>query len=341
MNHYYIGVDVSKATVDVASCYENKSRPLGRCANKVGALEKLVGEIDSVCQASGAKTVHLIIEPTGGYEFTFLRLAYEQGWLVTRPNPMHVRRWADGMGKRVKTDAQDALMLAEFGAATEPSCQEPVDDAVQELDSLLRRRNDLESLRRAERNRLGQTEDKPNIPDAVRKSIERTIDSLEEELEAINQAIRTLLKEHPNLHHQYRLLLSVPGVGVKTALPLLVLFHRFLALTSGRGTAKQLVAYLGLDPRIHTSGRTVYKRPKISKMGDARGRSSLYMAALGGIRGRNVLRFFYHRLVNRGKAKKVALVACSRKILTWSWAVFVNDSPFDPARFQHENDFAS
>lgn len=341
MNHYYLGVDVSKATVDVGSCYENVTRPLGQYANNVGALEKLAGKIDSVSQASGAKTVHLIIEPTGGFEFTFLRVAYEHGWLVTRPNPMHVRRWADGMGKRVKTDAQDALMLAEFGAATGPPSQEPVDDAVQELDSLLRRRNDLESLRRAERNRLGQAQHNPKTPDAVRKSIERTIDSLEEEMEAINQAIRVLVKEHANLSRQHRLLLSVPGVGVKTALPLLVLFHRFLALTSGKGTAKQLVAYLGLDPRIHTSGRTVYKRPKISKMGDARGRSSLYMAALGGIRGRNALRLFYHRLVNRGKAKKVALVACSRKILIWAWAVFINDSPFDPARFQPENDFAS
>lgn len=334
MNLYYVGVDVSKTTVDVAGWHENVGRSFGQFANHLDALEGLASEIDLVCQTSGAASIHLIIEPTGGYEFPFLQVAYQHGWQVSRPNPMHVRRWADGRGKRVKTDAQDALMLAEFGAANSPAPQKPVDDVIQQLDSLLRRRNDLESLQRAEENRLGQVQHKPNTPVAVRKSIERTIDSLDQERQAIDQAIHDLLQEHPNLRHQHRLLLSVPGIGAKTVLPLLVIFHRFLALTSGQGSPKQLVAYLGLDPRIHTSGRTVYKRPTISKMGDAQARKSLYMAALGGIRGRNALRLFYQRLVVRGKAKKVALVACARKILVWAWAVFTNDSPFDPSRYQ-------
>lgn len=92
------------------------------------------------------------------------------------------------------------------------------------------------------------------------------------------------------------------------------------------------MAFAGLDPQPFESGHSVYKRATISKMGDEMIRNKLYMGALGGVRGKNVLADFYKRLVGRGKAKRLALVAAARKILVWSWAVFVKEVDFDATK---------
>ena len=97
-----------------------------------------------------------------------------------------------------------------------------------------------------------------------------------------------------------------------------------------------MVAFVGLDPQPYESGRSVHKRATISKMGDRSVRHYMYMGALGGVRGKNALRSFYHRLVSRGKAKRLALVAAAHKILIWAWAVFSQDVDFDPSRFPQE-----
>lgn len=129
---------------------------------------------------------------------------------------------------------------------------------------------------------------------------------------------------------------SVPGIGERNVLPILVLFYRWRARTAGRGTPKGLVAFVGLDPQPYESGRSVHKRATISKMGDRSVRRYLYLGALGGVRGKNALRYFYKRLVSRGKAKRLALVAAAHKILTWAWAVFSQGVDFDPSRFPQE-----
>ena len=127
----------------------------------------------------------------------------------------------------------------------------------------------------------------------------------------------------------------MPGIGEKNVLPLLVLCARWSSLTQGQGTAKGLTSYAGLDPQPYDSGRTVHKRARISRKGNPTLRHLLLMGALGGIRSpHSVLRQFYNRLLAAGKPKMVALVAASRKILVWAWAVFRNQSPFDPQRAQ-------
>jgi polyferredoxin len=170
----------------------------------------------------------------------------------------------------------------------------------------------------------------------VLQSLERTIAALDAELDAVEKAIKDLLNRHPDLKREAKRLDSVSGIGEKTVLPILVLLHRWKVRTSGRGTAKGLTAFAGLDPQRHDSGSSVHKRARISKMGDHSIRHYLYMGALGGIRGNNPLRTFYRRLVSRGKAKRLALVAAAHKILTWAWAVFTQDVDFDPSRFSSE-----
>ena len=320
-------------TLDVAiSPTPTSRRDLGRFGNEAAGWAEMAVEVTRVAEQQQATTIHLMLEPTGGYEAGLLAFAYAQGWQVTLVNPLQVRRWASGQGVRAKTDRQDARVLAWFGATTQPSPQDPMDEGAAELDELLRRRTDLEQLQRAERNRLAQVQRRPRAPQAVQQSLARTLRALEEELHALDEAIKQLLNHHPYLHQQRKLLRTSPAIGEKLSLEMLVLCHRFWAHTRGKGTYKQLVAFLGLDPQPHQSGKSQERAP-ISRQGNGRLRALLYCGALGGIRGHNPLNSFYHHLLAEGKAKKLALVACSRKVLTWVWALFTSNKPFDKTRF--------
>lgn len=328
----YLGVDVSKATLDAAGAVGEQEASLPTVNNQVAAWKTLKERAEALARTHGESTIHLIIEPTGGYERGFVNYAHALGWLVTVVNPFYFRRFIQGQGQRGKTDSIDALMLARYGVQKKPVPQWQMSEEASALQGLLRRQDDLKKLRQAESNRLKQAMHNPSTPTAVRRSIERTIQALDEEQKMLDEAIQELLRRSDELGPMAALLRTTPGVGRKVGIRLLTLFYRFHALTAGNGTASQLVAFLGLDPEPYESGRTVRHRPTISRMGDKAGRADLYLGALGGVRGNNPLRSFYHCMIQRGKAKKVALVACSRKILIWAWAIFSSGLPFDPQR---------
>lgn len=333
MSKWIVGVDSAKVSFTTASVWANQVTYQGESANTASGCAAFMAEMEQKAKVAGATVIHLVIEPTGGYEAQLVAEAYRRQWLVTLVNPLTVRRWAQGRGKRVKSDRADALVLAQFALETNPAPQQPLDETVAELDTLLRRQTDLEKLLHSERNRLAQAGLNPQRSDAVPRSIQRIIEALEQELSAIQHEIEHLIAHHADLTHQRQLLLSVPGIGVKIAPALLVALHRFDAKTSGQGTAKQFTALLGLDPAPYQSGTSVRKPTTISRQGNGLLRSKLFLGALGGVRGHNPLRTFYHSLLARGKPKKLALVAASRKILVWALAVFSHDTPFDPTRF--------
>jgi transposase len=338
MRTFYVSADVSMEHLDVATATSAASRKvLSRFANEAEGWISMAVAVNEAVQSQPSSddpitTIHLILEPSGGYEEGLLYFAYAQGWLVTRVNPLKLRRWASGQGVRAKTDRVDALVLAWYGATVQPSPHNQMEEGAAELDELLRRRTDLEQLRRAESNRLGQLRRKVRPSRAVQQSIERTLHNLEEELRALEAAIQQLLKEHPALQQQRKLLASSPAVGEKLSLEMLVLCHRFDAYTQGQGTSKQIVAFVGLDPQPYESGKSK-QRTSISHQGNSHLRSLLYLGALGGVRGHNPLRTWYHHLLAEGKPKKLALVACARKVLTWIWALFKSNTPFEPTRF--------
>ena len=337
MSKWIVGVDSAKANFTSATVWAEQLSYQGETPNSATGCANFATKMEQAAKRCGASVLHLIIEPTGGYEAQLVAEAYRRGWWVTQVNPLDVRRWAQGRGKRVKTDRADALVLAQFGLETNPAPQQPLDEATAELDSLLRRQIDLEKLLHSERNRLAQAGLNPKRSPTIQQSIQRLIEALEQELSTIQHEIEHLIAKHADLTHQLKLLLSVPGIGVKIAPALLVALHRFFAKTSGQGTAKQFTAFLGLDPAPFESGASVRKHTTISRKGDGLLRSKLFLGALGGVRGKNPLRSFYQSLLARGKAKKLALVAASRKILVWALAVFTQDSPFDPTRFNSPN----
>ena len=330
----YVGIDVSQASFTAAFWLDDQPVDLGDFDNQQTGFETLATAIATHEAIAACENIHIILEATGGYELRLLSFINSKTWLFSLPNPLRVREWAKGMGYRVKTDRVDGRILAHFGHLCRPDPQQPVPEAVEQLDSLLQRQEDVQKLYRQESNRQHALSYRPHASPAAAVSLERTLAFLEKELQTIEEEIADLLKANPQLRAQSKQLLTVSGVGKKTVLSLLVLCHRFHARTSGQGTSKGVTAYTGLDARPFDSGSSVHRRPTISKMGNSQIRAKLFLAALGGIRGKgSPLRHFYLRLVDRGKPKKLALVAASRKIIVWSWAVFRNDVPFDASRF--------
>lgn len=174
---------------------------------------------------------------------------------------------------------------------------------------------------------------RPNGSDATHQSILDAIAFYDAQFFEIQTAIKGHLKEHRDLAQQRTFLLTVPGIGEQGVLKILVFLYRWQARTASQGDANGLVAFAGLDPVAHSSGTSVNRRPAISKMGDGEIRRTLYMSSLGGMKAnRSPLVDFYQRLLARDKPKKVALVACARKILVWAFAVFRSDVPFDAAK---------
>ena len=328
----YVGIDMSKKRFDVALCQEREAISLGQYANNAQGFQSMGQALVTTAPAGTETTVHLIIEPTGGYEKRLLVFAFEQGWRVSLPNPKQVRDWAKGMGVRAKNDPLDSRTLAQFGAICQPAPENRLAAEVAGLDSLLRRQEDLEQMLRDEKNRRQALDYKPHSSPAAKASVDRLIELLEAELEQVEVAIKELLDQHASLKEQARLLLTVAGIGPKTVLIILVFLHRWEARTAGQGTAKGLVAFAGLDPQEHRSGDSVFARPTISKMGCTFTRHKLYMAAKGGVRARSgPLRHFYDRLRGRGKAYDLTLIAAARKILVWAFAIFSRQVPFDPS----------
>jgi transposase len=344
MKKVIIGGDVSQQQVDLAHWSEGDTTLMGVIENSDSGLTNLQEKVARLQQQDCAQaergvphaisaSVHLILEPTGGYEQRLARFALKMGWTVSLVNPHQLRKWAKGIGVRAKTDSTDAKLLARYGGIMQPTGWCPPPEEIERLDHLLSRQQDLQTMLRSERNRKHAQAQRTFISPVAAENLDKSIEFITDQLAQIQAAIDDHFKNHPHLNDQKQLLQSVPGVGVKNVPILLVWLHRFDRLTKGQGTSKGLTAYAGLDPVAFQSGTSVKKPSSISKAGNKRLRHYLYLGALGGSRGNNPLKTFYQRLVNRGKPKKLALVAAARKILVWSFCIFQTQTPFDSTRY--------
>lgn len=326
-----VGIDMAKKDFAVAYRAPGASeREVGKFTNDQAGFQQLHQALASACKTHEISQIRLILEATGGYEAALMAYAYEQGWGVSMPNPKQVRNWAKGVGYRVKTDRVDARILAHYGAERFPPLRPQLASEVTELDSLLKRRLDLEKTLHQEQNRLSEIAGRPGLSPKVAESLQQVIDALTQALTEIQAAIDELCQTHEPFQQNLVRLLALPGVGPKVVLPLMVKLFQWHTLTSGEGDVNGITSFVGLDPQPYESGSSVRKHLGISKMGDSELRRLLYMGALGSLRGNNPLKAFYHRLVGRGKAKKVALVAAARKLLTWAWTIFSRQIDWNP-----------
>jgi transposase len=328
--HLYLGADVAKTTFVAARWETGTGTLLGEFPNEAAGFQQLADQLTRLPAAGPAPHIVLVLEPTGGYELGLATFAYQHGWHVQRPNPRQIRDWLRGQGQRAKSDPQDARGLAHYGAEHPPRDWQPLPPELVELDSLLRRRDDLTKLWVEEHNRL----DQPALTPVVRANVETVVQALAAARQAIDTAIATFFEAHPDWQDRLHDLRTVPGLGPQNAPYVLVLLARWAAMTDDAGSAKGLTALVGLDPQTYDSGATIHKPARISRMGQRSLRGLLFMGALAAAtRGHSPLHAFYDQLVKRGKAKMVALVAAAHKILVWAWAIYRHKTPFDATRY--------
>lgn len=306
----YAGVDVSKARLDVTV------RPTGErysVANDPEGIETLLGGLEEV---DPPKLV--VLEATGGFERPAAMALAASGIPVAVINPRKVRDFAKATGTLAKTDRIDAYVLAHFAEALKPEPKALPDEEAVLLGEIIDRRRQLIGMLVAENNRLSATVSGP-----VKKRIRAHVGWLEKELKRTERDLEEVLEASPAWHENEALLRSVPGVGPALARTLLAELPELGTLTH-----KRLCALVGVAPFNRDSGKMRGKREVWG--GRARVRTALYMSAMVASRHNPLIRQFYERLVEAGKPKKVALVACMRKLLSILNAMMRDRTPWRP-----------
>jgi transposase len=305
----YIGIDVSKAFLDIGV---RPSREHWRSANNFEAMDPLVKKIKALQPAL------IVLEATGGFEVAVASALAAEGLPVAVVNPRQTRDFAKSLGRLAKTDRIDADDLAHFGEAIHPEPRPLPDEAAQQLQAILVRRRQLLEMLVAEKNRLGL------VHPLVKASLQEHIAWLQRQLSGLDQDLHQRLLVSPIWREKENLLRSVKGVGPVTATTLLAELPEL-----GTINRKQIAALVGVAPFNHDSGQMRGKRTIWG--GRACVRNVLYMAALSASQHNLVIRPFYQRMVKAGKAKKVALVACMRKLLTILNAIMRSGQAWQPS----------
>lgn len=308
-NKEYVGVDVSKETLDMVAYFTGEMHSF---SNDKAGITKAVAWLNKV------KPAITVMEATGGLEIP-LHVALQEAKLpVAVINPRQTRDFAKSMGILAKTDKVDAKVLARYAEAVKPEVRPLPDEEARHLDTLITRRLQLVEMITAEGNRLMSTRNK-----AIRQRIQVHLIWLKEELADINKSISQTIKQNPVWHEKDRMMQSVPGVGPVLSATLIGALPELGCLNR-----KQIAALVGVAPLNRDSGK--HRGERHVWGGRSCVRTPLYMATLTAVRYNPVLSNFYNHLLAAGKAKKVALTACMRKLLimlnvilkhnsTWSW----------------------
>jgi transposase len=310
----FVGIDVATAELVVAR--RQADGPVGtptRWANDEAGHTALVGWLGEL-----APTL-VVLEGTGGVEAAVTAAVHDAGLPVVVANPRQVRDFARGLGRLAKTDPIDAAVLAHFAAVVRPAVRPRPDAAARELAALVARRRQVRDLRIAELHRQARA------TPVVQPSLTRIIALLTEELAALDAAIADRVALDPTWCAQAALLQTVPGVGPVVAATLLAELPELATLAP-----KPVAALVGVAPMTQQSGTS---RGRAAIRGGRTGvRGALYLAAVSAIRCNPVIRARYHRLLEAGKPKKVALIACARQLLTILHAMLRDGTPWQPAK---------
>lgn len=318
----FLGIDVSKATLDVALL---PTQSAAKARHKVFANTAAGhGQLLNWLAAHGAEQVHVTLEATGSYADAVALALHEAGHRVSLVNPALVRAFGHSQLKRTKTDKADAQLIARFCAMHQPTLWAPPEPELRILQALVRRLEALHEMKQMEQNRLDALLTGVSC-EIVCASLRDHIAYLEQQLQGTRQQIQEHLQAHPILQEQARLLSSIPGIGETTAAVLLA----EIGDTKQFQSARQVTAFAGLVPRLRESGSSVRGKPRLSKVGSPRLRKALYFPALAALRWNPLIKALGQRLEAKGKPKMLILGAAMRKLLHIAFGVLKSGKPFD------------
>lgn len=291
----YVGIDVSKARLDVATSQSNAvfaRDPVG--------LDRLVGWLDQL----GPGT-HVVLEASGGYEREVVAWLQARDFAVSVVNASWVRHFAHSQGRLTKTDRIDARVLVDFAAAHAPRLCVPVSPEQQKLTDLVRARQQLVTVRTLLQNQLEHTRER-----LARRSQEELVELTDTRIRRLEKALAQLIAETPALAAKVKKLTAVPGIGLTTAALLLAELPELGTLNKA-----ETAALAGLAPRNHDSG--AWRGQRHIAGGRPAVRTGLWMPTLVACRHNPILKAFYLRLRAKGKPAKVALTATARKLIVY------------------------
>jgi transposase len=290
----FIGIDVSKETLDIA-VINGASDTITNTPAQITRWMNSLGDVTATM---------VVLEATGGYESLLVRLLHERQIPLAVVNPRQVRDFAKGIGRDAKTDAIDAWVIARFAEVVQPAPQPAPSEQEVKLSALVQRRRQIIDLTCQEKNRLLQTTD-----DDLRKSIKAVIAALNKQRKIMENQIKCVLDSNPCNTRKVEILNSVKGLGDVAVSTIVAELPEL-----GELNRQQIAKLVGVAPINKDSGKSVGKRR--TSGGRRTVRTILYMATLTASRWNSTIKTFYTRLLQKGKPKKVALTAAMRKLLS-------------------------
>ena len=310
MKELYVGIDVSKEKLDFAV---RPSTVQGTLGNTDEGIATLVGRLKEL----GPTLV--VLEATGGLEMAVSCAIAAEGIPVAVVNPRQARDFARAVGALAKTDRIAAQVLARFAESVKPEPRPLPDAQTRALMAVWARRHQIREMLTAEGNRLGSCRDPQ-----VKQHLEAHITWLQSDLERINAEMAKMLKDSPVWREKEELLRTARGIGPVSAAVLIAHLPEL-----GTLNRKKIAALVGVAPLCDDSGKHKGKRQIFG--GRAEVRATLYMGTLSAVRYEPRVKALYQRLIAAGKAKKVAIVACMRKLLTILNAMVKTKTAWRPA----------
>mgnify|MGYP000436360601 FL=1 len=306
----YFGIDISKDVFDV--CDNNQS--YYQFKNSISGFKKLLKLLESntVC----------VMEATGYYHIRLSYFLLEYGYKVSVVNPLKIKRYIQMELSKIKTDKSDSKMIQLYGKERKPMLWFGQSKTQQESLQLSRLLSIYSKQTTQIKNKLHGETVLGEPSKLVVRSLTRQLKSLEKEIKTLESKLVDNVKSE--YQESLTLLKSIPGIGDKTALMLLVFtdgFHRF-------ESSKELCSYAGITPVIRQSGSSVKGRPRMSKMGNPKLRNLLFMCSFNACKYNKACKDLFDRIVAKGKSKKLALIAVCNKLLKQAFSIVKNGVPY-------------
>lgn len=310
----FAGFDVSKANFDV-SILDAGSKPVcGRFTNDKAGFKQALHVVPA-----GA---HCIMEATGPYYLHLACWLHAEGFVVSVVNPLVIRRFAQSLLKRVKTDKADAALIAAYGRMHQPPAWTPPAQHIVQLQQLQALRERAITHLTALTNQLEAFSAGAMMNKEIAGLLHKMIEQQQKYVLNIDAQIERIIKQYHN--DLLKNISSIPGIAKKTASVLITITGGFTRFSN----YKQLCAYIGITPRIYESGSSVKGKARISKIGMSRVRAMLYLCAWSAKRCNKACKDLYERLLAKGKAKRIALIAVAHKLLRQSFAIATSNKPY-------------
>ena len=306
-----IGLDISKQKIDC-------------CIDRQGIFQYLIIENSKngyhtlINLLADATEVHACCEATNVYWQGIANYLYARQIKISVVNPASIKAYSKLKLTRIKTDKQDAKLIADYCRQCNPQAWQPDSDVKVAIKSLYRRICQLNQMLIADKLRL-QTAD-----NYAKQSIQRMLNIIKQEIDDCREQMQNIIQQHEELKHQQDILQTIPGIGKQTAQVLLAVtgdLHKY-------PTAKHLISWLGLSPVVRQSGKS-HGTARLSKMGNSAFRRALYMPARAACLNSKLWRGWFDYQIGRGKAPKQVYVMMMCKLVKYAYACLKNNQPFD------------